>query len=62
MIEYRWKVERWTEFPADGLGEIRHTEEPILQYREVTGIDNSNMEEMPVWSEWQDVPTEYVEV
>jgi len=60
MIEHRYKVETWTEYPADGLREIKHVEEPVLQFREITAIDDSNMQQTPVWSEWQDVPTEYV--
>ncbi len=54
MIEHRWKVETWIEFPADGLGEIRHTEKPVLQAR--YKVDENTV------TEWIDVPTEYVEV
>ncbi len=61
MIELRYKVEQWTEMTEFG-NDIQHTEKPVLQFREVIGIDNSNMEGIPIMSEWDDVTTEYVEV
>jgi len=61
MIELRWKVGRWDEYPEFGHMITRY-EEPVLQYKEVVSIDNSDMNQTPVWSEWTDVPTEYVDV
>lgn len=55
-MELRWKVEHWDEY-ADHGQEIHHTEEPKLQFRVMEGPFGEQWE-----GEWQDVPTEYVEV
>jgi hypothetical protein len=56
MIELRWKVEEWEEY-RDGLPtSIKHTEKPVLQFREKEGPFGEDW-----WGEWNDVPTTYIE-
>lgn len=55
MIELRWKVIEWTEYPEIGMP-IKHTEWPALQYRKEEGPIGEQW-----WSEWVDVPTVYIE-
>jgi len=56
MIEFRWKVETWEEY-RDGLQTtVKHTEKPVLQFREEEGPHDERW-----WGEWRDVPTVYFE-
>ena len=57
MIQLRWKVEEWEEW-RDGMNKpIKHQEKPVLQYRQRVSMKNNEL-----WSDWQDVPSEYVEI
>ena len=62
MIEMRFKVVKWTEYPEFGTP-LPHTEEPVLQYRyKELSLDLHSMElEESDWSDWKDVGTEYIE-
>ncbi len=71
MIEFRWKVtklpgEEYNAFVKNPVDKIANTmKQPVLQTRK--GELGSFMNEYDelcggaVWSEWEDVPTEYVE-
>lgn len=57
MIELRWCVQQWTEYPE--LGEpIKRQREPVLQFRQMTNIQEIGIQE-PIWSDWVEVPTVY---
>ena len=66
MIEMRFKVVKWTEYPEFGTP-LPHTEEPVLQYRYVERNDimRGTFFEGCIgsvkYSEWKDVETEYIE-
>jgi hypothetical protein len=67
MIKQRWKVETWTEYTEDGNAK-EHSEKPVLQYKHLlVDVDiHGNLSAIcfrmqPKWSEWIDVPTEYIE-
>lgn len=53
MIELRWFVEEWTEYPEQGLP-IKHREPPVLQYREVFDFNGPEIS-------WREIPTVFSE-
>jgi len=62
MIEMRWLTPRKTIQHHDGMIEIKG--EPVLQTREIIDsslIDCDDVDESDLWSEWQDVPTVYID-
>ena len=60
MIELRWKVEKWEQMTEIGA-DILHVEKPVLQVRLMSNIEEIGLQP-PIWSEWEDVPTEYIDV
>jgi len=60
MIELRYKVEECTEIMEFGE-DITHRLRPVLQIKYMLNPEELGIQE-PMWGEWQDVPTEYVEV
>lgn len=59
MIEFRWKVEQWEEYPLDARFPIKKQSDPVLQFRVVnlSAVANEN-----ATTDWVDVPTKYVKV
>ena len=60
MFKFRYKVETWEEY-QDGINTyVKRIEEPVLQVRTMVNVAGFGIQE-PIWSEWEDVPTEYIE-
>lgn len=58
MFELRWKVEKWTEYP-EGFP-VHKTDKPVLQYRCLVK-SNTLVNPAEHWTDWVDVPTEYID-
>jgi hypothetical protein len=61
VIQVRWKKEKIGYYSDGALDGSSAYTDKVLQYRVMENVQEIGLQP-PIWSEWEDVPTEYVEI